>query len=188
MQQTSERLKQASYPGREGDVDWLMQLKAEAARRSNLKQPAAVTPPKPAAPPKPPPRDPVAERAAAVAQANAALAQMDQNSKAEEEEEPAVTPMALSDSKYAAKPAAKVPAKRANRKAPDPAMARFLPGGFTNDDIYKDSDAAMKRIDDQIAKDREISKTPYEERLQDVRVKLQKKMDVELSETKPLAE
>jgi hypothetical protein len=175
IQETSDRLKQASYPGRDSDVGWMAQLKAEAARRASFKQPPAITPPKPAAAPKPPRRDPAADRAAAVAEAEAAAAQIDQDLKVEDDDEPLVTPMAISSSKSAVKPAATVSADRARQNTPDPAMARFLPGGFKDEDIYKDSDAEMKRIDERIARDREIAKTPYSDRLQTVRIKLQKK-------------
>ncbi len=175
IQETSDRLKQASYPGRDSDVGWMAQLKAEAARRASFKQPPAITPPKPAAAPKPPLRDPAADRAAAVADAEAAAAQIDQDLKAEDDDEPLVTPMAISSTKSTVKPAATVSADRARQKTPDPAMARFLPGGFKDEDIYKDSDAEMKRIDERIARDREIAKAPYNDRLQTVRIKLQAK-------------
>ncbi len=100
---------------------------------------------------------------------------MDQDLKGEDDDEPLVTPMAISSSKSTMKPAAKASADRARQHTPDPAMTRFLPGGFKDEDIYKDSDAAMKRIDERLAKDREISKTPYSDRLQTVRIKLQGK-------------
>jgi hypothetical protein len=83
-----------------------------------------------------------------------------------------VKPAATVSAKSTAKPAATVSADRGRQKTPDPAMARFLPGGFTDEDIYKDSDAEMERIDERFAKDREIAKMPYSDRLQTVRIKL----------------
>lgn len=186
IQETSDRLKQASYPGRDSDVDWLAQLKAVAARRASFNRPPAIKPPKAAgapkaaAPRKPPQHDPAADRAAAVAEAQAAAAQIDQDLTAEDDDEPPVTPMAISDSKSTVKPAPKAsakPAAKPRHKTPDPEMARFLPGGFTDEDVYKDSDAAMKRIDERIAREREIAKTPYDKRLQAVRIKLQAKSE-----------
>jgi hypothetical protein len=108
------------------------------------------------------------ERAAAVAEAEAAAAEIDRGLKdedADEEFEP--TPMALGG-KTPAKP---VPRKPARRKTPTP--SKFSPGGFTDKDIYGETDEAMKRLDERLAKEREIAKTPYKDRLQTVRVKLQ---------------
>jgi hypothetical protein len=95
--------------------------------------------------------------------------------------------MAIAGQKYDPKAAAKTVAKRPHRKAPDPAMAKFMPGGFTDEDVYKESKEAMKRLDERIAREREISKTPYQVRLQRVRVKLQQKSDYWYSRNEALS-
>jgi hypothetical protein len=174
LQQVNARLKQASYPGRDRDVDWAMRLRFIVQKRTQAKQPVVVVPPKPPTAPAPPPPDPAAERAKAVAEAEAVAARIDDDLKDDDNEEPEPTPMALSG-KSPALPSTKTKSrKRAPRKTTD---SRFLPGGFTDDDIYKETEAASKRIDEKIAKDREISITPYKDRLQRVRIKLQKKSD-----------
>lgn len=48
---------------------------------------------------------------------------------------------------------------------------------FTDEQIYGETDAALKRIDTQIAEDREISKRPYEKRLQHARNRVSDGMD-----------
>ena len=48
---------------------------------------------------------------------------------------------------------------------------------FTDEQIYGETDAALKRIDTQIAEDREISKKPYEKRLQHARNRVSDGMD-----------
>jgi len=46
------------------------------------------------------------------------------------------------------------------------------PRQFTDGQIYGETDAASKRIDKQIAQDREISKTPFEDRIRGARAHL----------------
>ena len=48
---------------------------------------------------------------------------------------------------------------------------------FTDEQIYGETDAALKRIDAQIAEDRAISKRPYEKRLQHARNRVSDGMD-----------
>ncbi len=60
-----------------------------------------MTPPKTAVAPEPPRSDPAADRAAAVAEAEAAAAQIDQDLKEEVDDEPLVTPENAASNPYA---------------------------------------------------------------------------------------
>ena len=121
----TERLKQASYPERESDLGWLPMLQAEAERRAKAKQ--SALPVKPAEPRKPP-SDPVRERAAAVAEAEAQIAHMTATEKDDDDD---------------AAPVAKPVRRHSGYQVPK----KFTPGGFTDDDIYRDYKEAKDRID-----------------------------------------
>ncbi len=85
--------------------------------------------------------DEAKRRAAAIAEAQAVAAQIDQTEN--EEDETPVTPMAIGGVPYNPKPAAKVSKKAKHPKSDTP--SRFLPGGFTDDDIYGDLDKKNKQ-------------------------------------------
>ena len=189
-QQLAEELKRATEslkPGEEPDW-WLKALRAEAnsrgwqraqaerqqaervaAERQRAAQAAAAERQRAAA------ERERKERAAAVAEAMRAGTSSTESDDKDEEDEVFVTPMALepSGTKRVQSKAATAPVRRAVRKK-GRTPSKFDPGGFT-DDIYKESREASKRIDAQIEKDREISKKgTYRDRLQLVRIKLQK--------------
>jgi hypothetical protein len=132
-------------------------LRAAAAKQAEIAREAAA-------------RKEATDRALAVAEAIAVGTRPVPDD--DEPEELLVTPMALGSKAGIRASKAKTPAPR-RRKPATP--SKFSPGGFTNDDIYGETDAANKRIDEQIAKDREISKQPYQSRLDEVRLRLQSK-------------
>jgi len=85
----------------------------------------------------------------------------------EEDEAVGPTPMALDTSKRGlAKPVVKAakPAKRSKRSntAPD----KFAPGGFTDEQIYKEYNESKKRIEEREENDRKIRARPIEDRIE----------------------
>jgi hypothetical protein len=114
-----------------------------------------------------------ADRVAAVAEAVAVATRPVPDD--DEPEELPVTSMALGSKR--GRPPARKPVAPPPRPRKPAAPSKFSPGAFTNADIYGATDAANQRIDEQVAKDREISKRSYQARLDDVRGRLQRKSD-----------
>ncbi|MGB8900067.1 MAG: DUF4157 domain-containing protein, partial [Methylocella sp.] len=172
IEHTKERLKQPSYAGREQDLDWLRQCQADAERRARLKRPAPVSPPKLPVLPKTPPPDPARERAAAVAEAEAVIASMEQNDDADVE--------SVSNTRNSHLPTtlSLLPEKIAPRSFSDEELG-------VSERQHKE---AMKRIDEKISKDREISKIPYKERLKTAQLKLQVASDKWYSKSESMEE
>jgi hypothetical protein len=167
------KLKNTSYPGRSGDADWLERLKSAQKQREHYKQSTAPAPKK--KPTKPPSHKHTAdqERRAAIQQAETVAAQIEadmvRSDIEDEEDEPPPTPMAIEEpagKKAAPKPAQKPAAKPKPRPKPKP-PGRFDPGGFKDEDIYKELEAENKRIDTENAP----AKDPrhFEDRLADAK-------------------
>jgi hypothetical protein len=119
------------------------------------------------------------ERDAAVAEAVPAGTPSAEQVDTDDDDEIPVTPMAV-DPRIASRnrpKAGREPAKRV-AKTKKRAPSKFDPGGFTDADIYKDYEDAMKRFDARVAKERAISmKGTYQDRLRLVRRKLQAKSE-----------
>jgi hypothetical protein len=169
----TEKLKDTSYPGRSGDADWLERLKSAQRQREHYKQATAPPPKKkPTAPPSHK-RTPDQERRAAIRQAESVAAQIEadmvRSDIEDEEDELPPTPMAIDEpaGKKAA-PAPKPAAKPKAKPKPKPREpGRFDPGGFHDEDIYKELEAENKRIDTENAP----AKDPrhFEDRLADAK-------------------
>jgi hypothetical protein len=151
----TEKLKQASYPGRSGDADWLERLKATQKQRTARRQSEATAPRKERKPASHH-RTAAQERRVAVLEAESAIADLEvQQVKSdaldkEEEEELGPTPMALDEpGKKKAGPPPKPKPKPKPRAAPK--SSKFSPGGFTDEDIYRESNAQSARIDAELA-------------------------------------
>jgi hypothetical protein len=184
-QQLARELKRATEnlkPGQEPDW-WLNALRAEAESRARQRAKAEQErAERVAAERKRADQAAAAERArrerdAAIAEAVKAGTPSAEKVDTDDEEEIPVTPMAV-DPRIASRDlpkAGRAPAKRV-AKAKKRAPSQFDPGSFTDADIYKDSEDAIKRFDARVAKDRAISmKGTYQDRLRLVRRKLQAK-------------
>ena len=90
--------------------------------------------------------------------------------------------MAIDPRFFGIKAPAKV-SKPPKRRPKNVVPSKFSPGGLTDEDIYKETNEASKRIDEQIARDREISKVPYRDRLNQARQGLSDSMYGEDSRT-----
>lgn len=174
LKKATENLKLGEEPGW-----WLKQLQSEASarewkraqtERARVAQAAALRQQEEQAA--------AAERervARAIAVAEALAAGTPTVEQDADEEEISITPMALGPQARSGAPTKKA-TKPAVRKKPA-VPSKFSPGGFTNDDIYGETDAALKRIDEQIARERKVSTRSYEDRLREVRKRLQRKSD-----------
>jgi hypothetical protein len=98
--------------------------------------------------------DPEAEREEAVKEALAVAARIDQQLKNAEKED---------DDQPNAEPGPKP--RPHEYKTP----SKFSPGGFTDEEIYGDYNQATKRIDEDIDRERKITKRPYSDRLYQAR-------------------
>ena len=160
----TEKLKRRSYEGRDADVQLQARLLAALRAKAKAREPASPPPPLP--PPPAPPPDPEAERAAAVKEANELLARLD----AEEE----VDKRAAEEEKRAEAKAAE-----ASEKAREPITTYVTSEEMcqgrcvTDKDIYGPLEAANKRIDERIEKDRKATaKDSLEKRIIRVRGRL----------------
>ena len=172
LNQVTEKLKNPAYEGREKDLNWYRRLTAAVQSKAKAREPKAPAPsppPPPPAPPAPPAPDPRAEREAAVKEAEALLARMETEAKEDDDDEGAVAPI-----RKGARRRQAVPQRPTTLSLLTPDEAS---GGqsFTDEQIYKEYNEAKKRIDEQISKEREISKIPYKQRLNRVRDSLQAK-------------
>ncbi len=176
LNQVTEKLKQPAYEGREGDLNWQRRLIAALQRKAKAREPVAPAapppPPAPPAPSAPPAPDPQAERDAAVKEAEAFLARMEKEEKEGDDEDEEIAPVRKG-----------APRRRKTVPGPPTTLSLLTPdeacGGqcFTDEQIYKEYNEAKKRIDEQISKEREISKIPYKTRLNRVRSRLVAKSD-----------
>lgn len=106
------------------------------------------------------------DRAAAVAEAEAAAVAPE---PPEEEEEIPVTPMAI-DPRFKVQPPPKQSAKKKPKRAPiSPEMARFLPGGFPEEEFEKEEAARKQQMEEVMAAQREVFRKSYQERLYEAR-------------------
>lgn len=175
------RLAEKLEEGDAGDREWrrerLRQAHAIASARKKAREPAppppAVIPAPPPSPPPPPVRDAAAERAEAVKEANALLAQRQEEK--EDDAEPVVS-MQLGKGRSTGRPAKKAPSRPTTLSLvePDP---RWSEGLRVAQKLDEDMKANRARIDAEIAHDREIAKKPYDSRLRLVRLKLQSRSD-----------
>ena len=132
------KLKSTSDPDRDWDINWLARLTATAKRRASFKQP-----PKPPAPA--PKRKPTAaeERAAAVLEAEYVASGIEVELLKEDEPEP--VSMSLDEPGRRARSQARGEVGATVRRG-EKEPSKFSPGGFTDDDIYKETNDAIKRM------------------------------------------
>jgi hypothetical protein len=159
----AEKLKTPSYPGRSGDADWLARLRSAQKQRASVKETQAA--PKKAYKPASHKQTPAQARRTAVIEAEAAAASIEAQlvqADVEEKEEPAPVSMALDEpgKKPKPKPAASAKPKRATPKKPP---SKFTPGGFKDVDIYGETDAALKRMEEENAPAKDPR--PFKERM-----------------------
>jgi hypothetical protein len=174
----TEKLKQASYPGRSGDADWLERLKATLKQRTARRESeaAAAKRPRKAASHH---RTAGQERRASVLEAESAIADLEvaqvrsAAEEKEEEEELEPTSMRLDEpgQKKAGPPPKAKPKPKPKPKRPvaPKTPAKFTPGGFTDEDIYGETKAQSARIDAENAHARDPRR--FEVRLAEARSK-----------------
>ncbi len=168
----TESLKTGDPASRDWYRERLRQATAIATARQKAREPAPP-PPAPTAPPAEktaPPRDEAAERAQAVKEAEAVLAERDDDDDAEDT--PAPVSLHLGKGGAQRRPTKPIVTRPTTLSLlqPDP---RWEEGARVERKLDDRIKADHARIDAQITHDREVSKTPYEERLRLVRLRLQ---------------
>jgi hypothetical protein len=147
----AEKVKMPIYPGRDSDLEWLKEMRAVYVQRASVKP--RLGPPKPT---------PAQERSAAVHEAESAAAAIEVELLRSDEEEAEPVSMSLG---------AKHPAKAAEKRKPrkqklDP---KFSPGGFTNWDIYGQTEVRSAWIEAAAEASRAFyipkDRRPFEKRL-----------------------
>jgi hypothetical protein len=164
-QMLAEELKRATAnlkPGEKPDW-WLASLRYEADKRAKARQPVKPATSKPPAEPKAPPPDPVAERAAAEADANAYLAASKARKHADDDDEDTPAPKKKSQQRKT------VPQRPTTLSLNPEGEAQQVTSEQWMQQYNKKNDAESTRIDEQISEERELLKIPYKERLRRAR-------------------
>jgi hypothetical protein len=147
----TEKLKTPSYPGRSGDADWLERLRSAQKQRASRKQSEAAAAPKKTYKSASHKQTPAQARRTAVVEAEAVAARIEaQLVESDVEDEPEPVSLSLDEPGKKAKPKKPTAPAKPKRAAPK-TPSKFTPGGFKDEDIYGETDATLKRLEEENA-------------------------------------